>query len=135
MERNIFEMALRQKLRFASTRGELTTEQLWDLPLISNDSFNLDNVAKTVNNALKATSEDSFVATSTNPEKPVLELKLEIVKHVIGVRLQEVAEHQNAASKAAERRRLLEILSKKQDAELENLTPEEIEERLKALGN
>lgn len=30
---NIFEQAVRQKLRFQTVRGLLTVEQLWDLPL------------------------------------------------------------------------------------------------------
>ena len=39
MTMNIFEYATRAKLRFASSRGDLTVEQLWDVPLRSTDGF------------------------------------------------------------------------------------------------
>ncbi len=130
---NIFETASRQAVRFVSNRGELTTEQLWDLPLQSKSGFDLDSVAKAVNMALKATTEESFVATARNPMKEGLELKLEIVKHIIAIRIQENADKQAAAGRAAEREKLLGILGEKQDEALKNLTPDEIQARLDAL--
>lgn len=41
MPMNMFEFATRSKLRFTSARGELTAEQLWDVPLRSRDDFSL----------------------------------------------------------------------------------------------
>ena len=64
---NLFEIATRKKLRFPSLKGELSAEQLWDLPLSSRVGLDLDNIAKAVNKDLKAEEEDSFVKTSTNP--------------------------------------------------------------------
>ncbi len=43
---SMFEYATRHKLRFTSSKGELTVEQLWDAPLLSGDGFNLNNIAK-----------------------------------------------------------------------------------------
>jgi hypothetical protein len=131
---NIFEQASRQKARFASIKGEITTEQLWDLPLQSKSGFDLDTVAKNVNAELKGVTEESFVATTSNPAKATLELKLEIVKHVIAVRLAENEAQRSAAAKAAEKQRLLDILAKKEDQALEGLTPEQIRERINQLG-
>jgi hypothetical protein len=48
------EYAVRNKLRFSSSRGELTAEQLWDVPLRSKDGLDLNAVAQTANKALKA---------------------------------------------------------------------------------
>lgn len=130
---NIFEQASRQKLRFPTNKGELTTEQLWDLPLQSKSQFDLDTVAKSVSGELRGATEESFVATTVNPAKKELELKLEIVKHVIAVRIAENEAAHNAAARKAEREKLLGILADKQDEELKNLTPEQIKERLTAL--
>ena len=132
---NIFEQASIHKIRFTTVKGDLTTEQLWDLPLTSKGSFDLDTVAKTVNTSLKATAEESFVATSVNPARDVLELKLEIVKHIISVRLAQNAQLREASARASECVKLLDVLAKKQDAALEALTPEEIQDRLKALSS
>ena len=130
---SIFEQASRQKLRFPTNKGALTTEQLWDLPLQSKSQFDLDTVAKSVSGELRGATEESFVATTVNPAKKELELKLEIVKHVIAVRIAENEAARNAAARKTEREKLLSILADKQDEELKNLTPEQIKERLTAL--
>lgn len=131
---NIFEQATRQKIRFPSAKGELTTEQLWELPLTSKTGFDLDTVAREVNRDLKETAEESFVSTRANPARAHLELKLELVKHVIAVKITEADAREKAASRTQERQRLQEILARKQDAELEGLSVEDIQKRLAELG-
>ena len=124
---NLFEKASRQKLRFATTRGEITTEHLWDLPLTSRNEFNLDTVAKAVNQELKQVAEESFVSTTNNPAKATLELKLDIVKHIIAARIEATESAKKRAENKAERDRLLELLHTKKDQELLGKTPEEIQ--------
>lgn len=73
---NIFELATRQKLRFASAKGDLTTEQLWDLPLLISSptrdvKVDLDTLARSINHELKAQAEESFVSTKANPLKEI----------------------------------------------------------------
>lgn len=133
MALNIFELAARKKLRFSSTKGELSVEALFDLPLESRDGGNLDTIAKAVNSELKAVAEESFVKTSTNPQKAVLELKLEIVKFVIADKMEAAAKRVAASAKAAERATLLEALGNKETEALHALTPAEIKARLAAL--
>ena len=131
--RNIFEQATRQALRFPSVRGELNTEQLWDLALTSRNGFDLDSVAKEVNQRLKAISEESFVIKTSNPEKSDLELKLEVLKHIIAVKQAEADARRNAADRAAERQKLYDILAEKQDSALKELSVEDIQKRLAEL--
>ena len=130
---NIFEQATRRAIRFESAKGDLSVEQLWDLPLQSRNQFDLDTVAKTVNRQLNAVTEESFVSVRENPAKETLSLKLEIVKHIISVKLQEAEEARDRANKASEKEKLLRLLDEKQNEALRALTPEEIQERLKAL--
>ena len=131
---NIFEQATRRAIRFESAKGDLSAEQLWDLPLQSRNQFDLDTVAKTVNRQLNDVTEESFVSVRENPAKETLSLKLEIVKHIISVKLQEAEEARNRANKASEKEKLLRLLDEKQNEALRALTPEEIQERLKALA-
>ena len=131
---NIFEQATRRAIRFESAKGDLSVEQLWDLPLQSRNQFDLDTVAKTVNRQLNAVTEESFVSVRENPAKETLSLKLELVKHIISVKLQEAEEARNRANKATEKEKLLRLLDEKQNEALRALTPEEIQERLKALA-
>ena len=129
----IFEKATREKFRYPSVKGLLTTEQLWELPLTAKSGFSLDDVAKAVNAELKAIDTESFVATETNPAKATLETKLEVVKHVIAIRLAEDQAAKAAAAKKLEKEKLLAVLGRKQDAVLENLTEAELLARINNL--
>ena len=68
-------------------KGQLTTEQLWDLPLQARSSLDLNTVAVEVNRELKGLAEESFVETRSNPRRGELEIMLEIVKFVIAAEL------------------------------------------------
>ncbi|MEV6346427.1 hypothetical protein [Actinoplanes sp. NPDC051851] len=130
----IFEKATREKFRYPSAKGQLTTEQLWELPLTAKSGFSLDDVAKAVNAELKAVDTESFVVTETNPAKATLETKLAVVKHVIAVRLAEDQAAKAAAAKKLEKEKLLAVLGRKQDAVLENLTEAELLARIDNLS-
>lgn len=131
---SIFEQATRAKLRFASVRGALSTEDLWDLPLQAKNNFDLDNVAKGLARQLRQTDEESFVDTQKNsPARSTLELALEVVKHVIAVRKAENTEKSMAKARESERELLIEILQRKKNAALEGLSEAEIQLRLDAL--
>ena len=130
---SIFEQASRAKLRFPSIKGELTTEQLWDIPLQSKTGFDLDNIAKAVNREVKAVTEESFV-TEVNPANTRLTLAFDVVRHVIAVKIKEASIAAERHNKIAERDKLLDILADKQDAALKQLSPEEIQKRLRELS-
>jgi predicted house-cleaning noncanonical NTP pyrophosphatase (MazG superfamily) len=133
-EINIFEVASIQKFRFATVKGEVTTEALWDMPLQSKNQFDLDTVAKNVSAALKSVTEESFVATTSNPAKEKLSIMLEVVKHIIACKLKANEERLAAAVKAAKREKLVAILGEKQDEALKAMTPEELAAQIAALG-
>jgi len=132
---NIFEQAARAKLRFTSVIGLLTTEDLWNLPLTSKNSVNLDAVAKQANAELKALGEESFVAVVTSPGKADAELRMEIIKHVIAVKLEQNEAKRQRTALLEEKSKLLDILSEKKDEALKTLTPEQIQARLAELSS
>ena len=126
---SIFERASRAKLRFESPVGDLTTEQLWDLPLTSvkSERPNLDAIARAVNRELKSIEEGSFVELKPDPRKSALELKLDVAKRVIEVKLADKAAAEAAAANAERKRKLLAALASKEEAELVGMTREQIE--------
>ena len=132
----LFELATRQELRYPSCRGPLTTEQLWKMPLQSKSvpEFSLDDVAKQINRELKETTEQSFV-TPTSAANSSLELMLDVVKHIIAVKIAENAEAANAQARKTEREQLLALKADKQHEALRTLTPEQIDARLAQLSN
>jgi hypothetical protein len=131
---NIFEQASRKGLRFPTVRGQVTTEDLWKIPLQGRDCFDLDNIAKEHNAALKSVTDESFVVTADHPMKAELTLKMEIIKHIIAVKLEERKNAVDAAAKAEQRQKLLAVLEKKQDAALEDLSPEQLQAKLAELS-
>lgn len=134
MTMNIFEYAARNKVRFQSTRGELTLEQLWDVPLRSRDEFNLNVVAKAANKAWKDISEESFVETAKTPEHTRRETMLEVVKYVIDTKLAEEEAAKKSADNKIEKEKLLAILAEKQAGKLSELSEKELQRRIAALG-
>jgi len=130
---NMFEQASRKKLRFVSAKGQLTVENLWDLPLQSSTGMDLDTLAKDTNATLKSASEESFVTVSSNPLKAESELKLDILKHIIIAKQVEQDERANAAQRAERKRKLLNVLADKEDDSLKQMTPEQIREAINNL--
>lgn len=130
----LFLRASREKFRFPSVRGELTTEQLWDLPLTATSGFCLDAVAREVNAELREASEESFVETARNPAKELLEAKLELVKAVIAIKQEENARKREAAARARQREFLKDLLHRKEQDALAGLSTDEIRARLAELA-
>lgn len=128
----MFDKATKQKLRFQTTKGSLSTEDLWDLPLLANDGFDLDTLARAASKKVKETSEESFVKPVTISNATDT-LKLEILKHIIAVKLEEKEAKEKAAETKAKKARIREIMAKKQDAALENKSLEELEKELESL--
>lgn len=128
----MFEKASQMKLRFETKKGDLTTEELWDLPLTSKTGVSLDDIAKGINRSLRESSEESFVETPSKANS-LLVLKLDIVKHIIAKRLEAAEEAKNAAAKKAEKEKLLTIKAAKQNKALEDLSLEEIDKLLASL--
>lgn len=129
-----FKKAARLKLRFPSIKGDLSVEQLYDLPLTSKTGFDLDSVAKAINADLRLASEDSFVNTKPNLAKDLNQLCLDIVKEVIADKLAENEANAKAVVNRHEREKLLEVLQGKKDAALANLSEEELEAKIRALS-
>lgn len=129
----LFVVAARQKFRFPSTKGELLTEQLFDLPLKAKNGFDLDSVARAIYTELKQEGEESFVATSSSPRRTELTQKLDLVKYVIQLRQSENAAAAARVARAEERRKLEEALASVEQRELASATREELQARIAAL--
>ena len=122
----MFEKASRLKVRF-NHKGLCSVEDLWDLPLRS-----LDSIFKTLNAQNKTQKEESLLEIKSQ-EDELLDLQISIVRHIVDVRVQELNARENAAKKLMEKQRLLGILAKKQDEQLEGLSIEELTKRIEEL--
>jgi hypothetical protein len=136
---NLFELAARKKFRFNSDKGPLTVEQLWDLPLIAKvgpaivPTADLNRVAQAVNAELKAVTEESFVNVKPNPLKGELETKLELVKHIIAVRIKQAEDIKAAVEKSETRRKVMDAIIAKRDAKYTDMTEDQLMKELEKL--
>ena len=101
-------------------RGMINVIDLWDLSLT-----NLDSVFKTLNAEAKKFEEESLLNTKSKEDEEISN-KIEIVKYIVGVKLDE--------KNTEMRQRLLEIKAKRQDAALENMSDEDLDKALAELS-
>lgn len=125
-ELNLFEVATRERYIFPF-RGMIDVSDLWDLSLT-----NLDSVFKTLNAEAKKSEEESLLETKSK-ENEELSNKIEIVKYIVSIKLEEKKTRENARKNAEMKQRLLEIKAKRQDAALENMSDEDLDKMLAEL--
>ena len=126
MSEQMFETAVRAKMRFPF-RGMVSVEDLWDLTV-----KDLDSVFKVLNSQLKQTKEESLLDMRTREDKE-LDVKIEFVKHIVKVKLEEDALRLKAKERREQKQRILEILSAKQDESLQSKSEEELRAMLDEL--
>ena len=129
---DLFEKATKKKVRFTTTRGVVSVEDLWDMPLTHQSGFSLDDLAKHYNRQLKNVEEESFVEEKT-VGNTLLELKFDIVKHIIKAKIKTKNTAEKAAETKATKQKLMGILATKKDEELMSSSVEDIEKMLEKL--
>lgn len=121
----IFERASRKKLRFNTQKGVLSTEDLWDLPLLHETELCLNDLAIKYNSRVKEASEENFVepgkVTPTDDK-----LKFEIVKHIIDHKVKAAQVAETRAKKRRQRDLVLQVLNEKENEELRSKSSEEL---------
>ena len=123
MSTNMFEIAARNKFRFPF-KGMISTEDLWDLSV-----ENLDNVFKTLNSEMKKTKEESLLSTKRKDDEE-LELKIEIVKHIVTVKQEEKEAREKKFLDRERNQKIMSIIAAKQDEQLHNMSVEELQKLL-----
>lgn len=131
---NLFLTAAKEKYRFPSNKGDLTVEQLFDLPLLdSRSAFDLNSVAMGLNRSLQAIEQESFVEVKNQPLKSSLANRLEIVKEIISIKKAEKDAAIDAKARADRRQQLLEALEKRQQSKLMEMGEDELLKELQSL--
>jgi hypothetical protein len=129
----MFEKAARVKLRFDSPAGQLSVEDLWDLPLTSaTKRANLDDLAVHLDKELKETNTTSFVKKTTKGNE-ITKLKFDIVLRVIEVRQAENEAQEQKRINGERKHRLLELIAEKQDESLKGKSIDELQALVNSL--
>lgn len=124
---SVFEKGTREKVRFTTSKGSITIEQAWDLSLTS-----LDEIARAVNSEIKASEEESFIGKKSTAAAH-LTLQLDILKHIIGVKMAEDEARANRRARAAKRQQLQALLLEKEAQAMNGLSLDQIRSQLAEL--
>lgn len=125
-EVNIFEQATRKQVRFETTKGVLTTEDLWSMNLNS-----LDKIAVALKKELDNVQE-SFIKKDV--QKTAEQLKFDIVLHIINTKMREQEERERAAQVSLQREKIKELIASKQNQALEQKSIDELMAELDKLN-
>lgn len=120
---NIFEQASRMSLRFPTTQGNLSTEDLWDMNISA-----LDSLAVSYDEALENVSKKkSFINDSRTSQASIeTKLRFDIVKHVLDFKVAERETRRQEKEKAARKQKLLELLNQRDNEADQSMTREQI---------
>ena len=119
----MYKKAIRAKLRFQTSKGLLTIEQLWGLTLteLKNLIISLHETVK------KVPSEDlSFLETETVQEESEDKMRFNIAVDVYKTKQQEAKDSREEASKKAFNQHIAEIIAEKEEADLRSKSIDEL---------
>lgn len=123
MNVNIFEYASKNAIRFPY-KGMISTEDLWQLNVSA-----LDSIYKALNKIKKESDEESLLQIKSKTDIE-LEVKIEIVKYIVAYKLAEKEKRELEAENKKQKQKILEIIAKRQDTALENMSDEELNKKL-----
>ena len=123
---DIFQKATRLKLRF-DLNGQISTEQLWDANIDA-----LTTYEEQLTEAVEAFGKSiRRKATTKTKAQELQELRLQVVTSVLDIRIKEQEDAKTAADTKAHNARIMELIARKQEEQLQGKSLEELEAMLK----
>lgn len=126
---DLFFNAVKNKYRYPSKRGNLTTEQLFDLSFES-----LDEIYSELTALLDQMPKKSLLAQRSNADEELRE-KVDVVEAVFVYKTELRNKAKNMEAKRQQKQKLIDLLEKKKEKALENLSEEELLKKLAELDD
>jgi len=117
---SVFKEAGKQCLRFSSTNGTLTVEDLWHMNI--ND---LDSMAINYRKQLVEHGEESFIS-ETKTKDVNLQLRFDITKAIIEERLDDLDKKEKKEASRVKNNKIMELIVAKEDDSLKESSIEEL---------
>lgn len=117
----MYKLASQMKLRFQSTKGELSTEQLWELSL-----DDLDRTIVALDAEVNQSEKKSYLKKATKKGE-LAKLKFDIALDVLNTRLEEANALTLAREEKERKDKIFSIIARKKEGQLEEMSIEELE--------
>ena len=121
----MYKEASKQRLRFATTKGELTAEQLWDLSLTD-----LDSLAVSLEEEHALSGKKSFLIAKSVKDK-VAKLRFNIVLDVLTTKVEEAEALKTAKENKEHNSKIIALIQDKNDESLKKKSVKQLESLLK----
>jgi len=121
----MYKEAVRQQLRFSTPKVNLSLEQLWSLT-----PNELDTLAVSLDTEYNESGKKSFLVKRSVKDKTA-KLKLDIVLDVLNTISEEIEVARTKAEDKAHNKKILELISEKQDETLKGKSIKQLEALLK----
>ena len=134
---NVFEVAALNKYRFETNGGVLTVEDLFDLPIKSERGrLDLYSIASGLAEGMGKNDNEMLAGIFSEEVKVNTEAKtkFDIVQRVVEMKRAENKARLDKVNNKAEKEKLLEALARKKDQAIDQLSQEDLEAKLAALG-
>lgn len=120
-----FKQASELKLRFQTSKGLLSTEQLWDLSLTE-----LDTLAVALESAHEESGKKSFLVKSSAKNK-LAKLRFDIALDILTTKVDEMQAAQEAAEIKEHNKEIIALIAEKQQEAKKGKSIEELTAMLK----
>lgn len=124
MKTELFALSTRRKHRFSTPQGLISTEDLWDLGMPA-----LDKIARGLHAMANTEPQFSLLGT-VDPAVAEARLKLEVVTEVFNTLKAEAEQRRLNEAAQQEIQRLEELVHRKREADLADLSVEQLQQKL-----
>lgn len=122
---DIFKIASQEKLRFTTVKGELSTEQLWDLTIEQ-----LDALAVSLEEEHKESGKKSFVVKKNEKDKTA-KLRFDVALEVLNTKVAAAEAAAKAKEDKEHNERIFEKIAQKEDEKLDDMTIAQLKKQLR----
>ncbi len=120
-----FKQATKEKLRFQTAKGLLSTEQLWDLSLAD-----LDNLAIELQEKYEESGKKSFLVKRSVKDKTA-KLRFDVVLDVLQTKSDEMEEAKQKAEDKKHNEEIMQLIVEKQKEGLKGKSIKQLESMLR----
>lgn len=119
-----YKIASKQKLRFQTGKGLLSVEQLWEL-----SEAELDALAVSLEEQYNESGKKSFLVKRSVKDKTT-KLKFDLVLDILNTKVEERIASEERAEKRQKNKKIIELISQKQDETLKGKSIKQLEAML-----
>ena len=123
--KNVFEQITRKGLTFSTVKGNISVQELWQLPLKGKNGFDLDTISRDLLAKVKSSSEESLVDVEDDVDSDD-QLRLEVLKVVVNTLKLEQQARVDAERIRSHNDKIDQLIARKKDEELEGKSVEEL---------